>query len=284
MPVNTEATVQLNASDGGSGVAATHYKINNGATQTGTSVHIASDGTYTMSYWSVDNAGNTESPKTATIMINNEIFQADIVSPTNHDVTVTVSFPGNALTKEVSMDNLNWMSYIGPVVVSENKTIYAKYQDSEGNWSEVKSYVISNIDKTAPITTVDEETIDPATKYVTVNLTAADNVSGIADTYYTVDDGEQHTGNSIELRTQGIHHINYWSMDSLGNLEIQKSIDVQVQLLPIPSNGEFSIDDVMQLINPDLPERIDLNDDGEFNNEDIAIMLKEITPVSITEL
>ncbi len=67
---NTAATVTLSATDGLSGVAATHYTVNGGAEQTGTSVTFSAEGTYDLDVWSVDNAGNVESHKSAQVLID----------------------------------------------------------------------------------------------------------------------------------------------------------------------------------------------------------------------
>ena len=66
----TRSTVTLSASDengelGVSGVAATHYRVDDGAWQTGTSVEVTGDGEHTVSYYSTDNAGNDEDVRTS---------------------------------------------------------------------------------------------------------------------------------------------------------------------------------------------------------------------------
>jgi hypothetical protein len=69
--VTTDATVTFTAADnqGGSGVAAINYTINGGAKQTGNSVTLTTSGTYTVSYWSTDWAGNSEQPRTVTVTV-----------------------------------------------------------------------------------------------------------------------------------------------------------------------------------------------------------------------
>jgi hypothetical protein len=58
------AKITLRASDqGGSGVAATHYVLDGGEQMTGTVVGVSSAGTHVMEFWSVDAAGNSESPR-----------------------------------------------------------------------------------------------------------------------------------------------------------------------------------------------------------------------------
>jgi hypothetical protein len=60
---NTDVTVNFTAFDALSGVKNTYYALNGGAQQTGTSVHVTTEGNYTLRFWSEDNAGNLESPK-----------------------------------------------------------------------------------------------------------------------------------------------------------------------------------------------------------------------------
>ncbi len=61
-------TVNLSASDAGS-AATTYYSVDGGATRTGTSVALAGVGTHTVSYWSVDAAGNAEPSQSLTVNI-----------------------------------------------------------------------------------------------------------------------------------------------------------------------------------------------------------------------
>ncbi|MCQ6561012.1 OmpL47-type beta-barrel domain-containing protein [Paenibacillus mendelii] len=68
--VNQDTTVTFSASDSGSGVKATRYTVNGGAEQSGTSVTFTTDGVHTLVYWSVDNAGNIEAPRTAAIKVD----------------------------------------------------------------------------------------------------------------------------------------------------------------------------------------------------------------------
>jgi hypothetical protein len=60
----SDAAITLTPSDAHSGVDSTNYKINNGATQKGTSVTITTEGrNNTLEFWSTDAAGNVESHK-----------------------------------------------------------------------------------------------------------------------------------------------------------------------------------------------------------------------------
>jgi hypothetical protein len=68
--VNHDVSVTLTATDSGSGVAATYYTVDDGAQQSGTAVTIVAEGTHTVTYWSVDKAGNTEAKHTAAVRID----------------------------------------------------------------------------------------------------------------------------------------------------------------------------------------------------------------------
>ncbi|CAN7363274.1 discoidin domain-containing protein [Pseudoduganella sp. LjRoot289] len=69
-PVKQDTTVTFSATDSGSGVAATYFKVNGGAQQTGTAVALTTEGTHALTYWSVDRAGNVEQQRTASVTID----------------------------------------------------------------------------------------------------------------------------------------------------------------------------------------------------------------------
>ena len=69
-------TIGLSATDNLSNVAATYYSLNGGTTwAAGTSVAVSAQGTTTVSYYSVDYAGNTEA-------VGNYTVKIDTVAPT----------------------------------------------------------------------------------------------------------------------------------------------------------------------------------------------------------
>ena len=76
---SSAVTVTLSPGDGsGSGVASTTYRVDGGGWHTGTSVLIAApsdhsnDGSHTIDYYSVDNVGNTEAVRHATVTIDTQ--------------------------------------------------------------------------------------------------------------------------------------------------------------------------------------------------------------------
>ncbi|MHC0616559.1 OmpL47-type beta-barrel domain-containing protein [Paenibacillus sp. M.A.Huq-82] len=94
--VNKDVNVTLTASDSGSGIVGTYYTVDGGAQQQGTSIAITAEGTHSISYWSVDRAGNVETPHTATVQIDKTAPSLRVVMdktalwPPNHQM-ITVS-------------------------------------------------------------------------------------------------------------------------------------------------------------------------------------------------
>ncbi|GFO66963.1 hypothetical protein GMLC_05420 [Geomonas limicola] len=85
----TSQTVTLTASDTGSGVKATYYKIDSGAFTAGASFTMT-DGLHTFSYYSVDNANNPE-----TAHVSNS-FRIDTVAPvTTNGAQAGITYTGN---------------------------------------------------------------------------------------------------------------------------------------------------------------------------------------------
>ena len=67
---NVDVDVSLSASDALSGVKATHFTVDGGSDQTGTTVHFSAEGDFALSYWSEDNAGNVEAAHTIHVKID----------------------------------------------------------------------------------------------------------------------------------------------------------------------------------------------------------------------
>jgi len=72
-------------------------------------------------------------------------FSANITDLTNQDVIVTINYPEQAVVRQYKIDDGNWLDYTGPVVMTQNGTIYARGQAANGMWSEISTYVVSNI-------------------------------------------------------------------------------------------------------------------------------------------
>jgi hypothetical protein len=97
-----------------------------------------------------------------------------------------------------------------------------------GNMAELRLHgEVQDLDITPP-TTTDDAVQEWVRTDAQISLQAADEQSGVAATYYTVDDGERQTGNSVTLTAEGTHQIVYWSVDQAGNAEEPHAITVRI--------------------------------------------------------
>jgi hypothetical protein len=102
-------TIALSAADqaGLSGVAATYYTVDGGAEQTYTGAFVlTADGTHTVTFWSVDNAGNVEQTRTLNVQI-------DKTAPTTGLSATGVYLPGTSF----SWGSADQTSGVGSTVV-----------------------------------------------------------------------------------------------------------------------------------------------------------------------
>lgn len=77
-------------------------------------------------------------------------------TPTNQNVVLTATYHSSITQPKYSVDGeQTWQIYVDGVTVSANNTtVYFQGFDDRDNYSEVASYTVTNIDKTAPTATV----------------------------------------------------------------------------------------------------------------------------------
>ncbi|WP_141775706.1 PxKF domain-containing protein [Phycicoccus sp. SLBN-51] len=133
-----------------------------------------------------------------------------------------------------------------------NLSSTASCTDKAGNTT-TKTVAGIQIDRTAPTTLAALTDPLPSGWYggpVQVSLTGSDNGSGVASTYYTVDDGTQQAyDGAFAFGTEGTHTIAFWSTDRAGNVEkssapltlrIDKTAPTTTVINPIsPDSGWF---------------------------------------------
>jgi len=162
----SSVTVTAVASDtGGSelNVSSYQYSKDNGTTWTSATSDTSytfnslTTGTYQCKVKVVDNAGNSATSTAVAIgtqALGTIAMSADVTGPTNGNVTVTINYPAEIVTKQYSTDAATWNNYTTPIVVSvNNTTVYAKGLDAGGNQTMQATLTVSNIDKIAPTIT-----------------------------------------------------------------------------------------------------------------------------------
>ena len=77
-------------------------------------------------------------------------IRANTYQPTNKDVILTAQFESDADKNEYSINNGEWKTYNGNVVMQQNGSVRFRSTDAAGNISKITEYVVSNIDKAPP--------------------------------------------------------------------------------------------------------------------------------------
>jgi hypothetical protein len=138
-------------------------------------------------------------------------------------------------TTESSLDNgVSWK--IGTARTLNADGVYAvlfRSIDVDGNVESPQSIGLT-IDATAPVTTASTHYISvPGVGPVSlsVDLTATDNLSGIATTEYSLDGQPWTTGIHLGLAASGTYTIRFRSIDVAGNQESTKSLTVVVHVM-----------------------------------------------------
>lgn len=71
---------------------------------------------------------------------------------------------------------------------------------------------------------------------VNLTLTTFDD-SGVAHTYYQINNGKINEGTSIDLTSDAIYNVCFWSVDTYGNTESQKCIQIKIDKTPPVTTG-----------------------------------------------
>ncbi|WP_139491163.1 OmpL47-type beta-barrel domain-containing protein [Brevibacillus dissolubilis] len=230
---NQDVTVTLEASDATSGVAKTYYTINGSEPKEGTTFTFTEEGIYKVTFYSVDNAGNTEEAVTGEVKIDKvaPVTTADAPqSWINQDGKITFTATDNLSGVAATYYSINGSEYQQGTEANVNEGgiyIIAYYSvDNAGNKEEVQKLEVK-VDKAAPVTKGNMPEGWNTTD-VTVELTATDDLSGVAKTYYTINDSEPQEGTSFTLTEEGVHKVTFYSVDNAGNVEEAVTGEVKI--------------------------------------------------------
>ena len=215
--------------DGRSGIKGYYFSKDNGSTWQNNSTltnnsytytGLTQGTTYTIKMKAVDKAGNetiTESKIATTVNIvglGDIQISATPSTPTNKDVTVTVTWPSNTtgLTKKISKDGgITWSNYTGAITISSNCVVKAKLVDTTNQEGKTATLNITNIDKTNPTVTVKQASVtitegdsNEISSYFTV---VANGTYGIASTVYTDTSNNNAVVTNTNTLAEGTHTI-----------------------------------------------------------------------------
>jgi hypothetical protein len=274
-------TVSLPATDaGGSGVAQTRYTTDGtdpatSATARAYTAPFTVGATSTISFYSTDNAGNTEATRSQAIQIGSP--PDDTTPPTTsiacnssacsdgwyggaNPVSVKLSATdtggsGVASTRYTTdgtdpVVSSTAVSYTGPFSVAATMTVRFASVDTAGNAESPQAQLI-RVDAAAPTTSASCNNAPCSGWYraaVTVGLSATDTGgSGAATTFYTIDGSDPATSSTARVYTapfpvSSTATVKASTKDAAGNVEPSKSWPVQIDTI-LPSTPIWCNDD-----------------------------------------
>ncbi|MGM0876462.1 MAG: OmpL47-type beta-barrel domain-containing protein [Bacillota bacterium] len=252
-----DVTVNLTATDEKSGVAKTFYSINGSEYEEGTSFTIDKEGINEVSFYSLDQAGNTEKAQTIEVKVD----KADPVTTSDaldlwskKDVTVNLTATDEKSGVAKTFYSINSSEYVEGTSFTIDKEGINKVSfysvDQAGNTEKAQTIEVK-VDKADPVTTSDAPE-SWSTEDVTVNLTATDEQSGVTKTFYSINGSEYVEGTSFTLKEEGIHKVTFFSMDTAINIEKTKTIEVKIDktapVVNMDLNDEYKLGSNLQLL------------------------------------
>jgi hypothetical protein len=224
---NTNVTVSFTCSDALSGIK---------SCTGGGSVLVSTEGAnQSVPGAAVDNADNTNNAGVTGISV-------DKTAPSLSGAPTTSAnsagwYNGNVTIHWTCSDALSGIAGSCPgndTISSEgtNQKTSASVSDVAGNATNTTSSPGVNIDKTAPVTNVTAPT-GWNNQAVTLNFAPSDALSGVDQTWSSVDGGLPQMGANVLVSGDGQHTVEYWSVDKAGNVETADGLSRKSVLVKI---------------------------------------------------
>ncbi|MDR6550401.1 uncharacterized protein YjdB/acyl dehydratase [Paenibacillus qinlingensis] len=148
---------------------------------------------------------------------------------------------GNPVVKQYimfvspSLNATEWKQVQGSLIINETgvvtETTMFLYTETQGNGTpfyvddvEIRPLTVDDV----PPVTVSDALSGWQTTAQVVHLTASDAGSGVAGTFYGLDQGAFVAGNTISIATEGAHTLDFYSKDLAGNQEATQTVTVRI--------------------------------------------------------
>src|SRR5207245_5524668 len=236
-------TVYLNATDATSGVSNITYRIDGGPWRAYAGPFVLAEGRHAVDFQATDLAGNVESRVTRTILVDTTrpSTNASLSGIPGHSPWyvsgVTVYLNASDTTSGVAglayrVDGGNWTAYSGPFTLADGVHLIEYYAtDVAGLVESTKSRTVS-IDTVPPTTTATLSGTAGANGWfvsaVTVTVSATDATSGATNISYQIDGGIWLVYTGPFVVGQGVHTVDYFSVDLAGLTEATHSQVIDV--------------------------------------------------------
>ena len=260
--ISASALISLSASDPGdapSGLDYTEYKLDDEALWTryagpfnlGGNV----DGNHTISYRSMDKAGNLEDTKILAVMLDTTAPISGISASAPESaagdvlfiggstpITITASDAGSGMGKtECSVDGGTYDVYFGPFTLSSYQeglhVIACRSTDNVLNIEADKTLSVT-MDKSSPVATISASdplipgVVNAVSPNTVFSLTSTDSLSGMKSILFDIDGrGWSSYSSPFSLTGAGQHIIGYKAIDNVGNEETQNETTVRLVVL-----------------------------------------------------
>ncbi|MEM2388561.1 MAG: DUF11 domain-containing protein, partial [Candidatus Thermoplasmatota archaeon] len=208
------------------------------------------EGNYTIEYWAIDAAGNEESPHNFASYIVDftppsiEMHFDGLFETSGNRYYVPsltlISFYAHDFGSGVDritykIDEGNWIKYTSPFSLSEGlHRIYVNVWDKLNNRC-FEEFEIQ-VGGCEPVTKCILDPFMPDGNNgwyknpVKVKLEAFDNGSGVAKTFYKIDEGEWIEYNGAFILSDGKHNLYFYSIDKAGFIEEIKKISINIDM------------------------------------------------------
>ncbi len=220
-----------------------YTSLNGGVWKPFTQLVVATEGSQSLRYQARDKAGNMESITTIAFGIDKTPPTVSLAADRlpnasgwyTASVTHTLSLSDSVSGEPVGYYRLNdgdWQTGTGFTLATDgNYQVEAYGQDKAGNRSAIVTKAV-HVDATAPVTAwAIDGTLGDNDWYVsdvTVRLLPADNVSGVAQTQYRINETGWKTGLQFLMADDGIYNVSYASVDTAGNAELPVTRQVKI--------------------------------------------------------
>ncbi len=178
---NVTATITSTDNTGGSGVKEIHYSINQGTEQvvTGSSAsfNVSDEGVYSIAYWAVDNAGNIEATKYATVRIDKTAPSIDGYVLSGKLTLLAADGRSGVAAIKYSLDGAAALTYTSPLTIPAGAHTYTYYSvDNAGNES-IKETIL--VGATVTVTLSPTSVYASKSSVAIVKLSVAAPVGGV---------------------------------------------------------------------------------------------------------
>jgi len=245
----TPVSIKLSSSDIYSGIMGIYYTINNKQYEYTSPITISLSGIYNITYWGVSNAGVVGIKGNETIKIDLTIpYITYSVSgksgmngwytgvPVGVNISAYDNYSGIASTY-MKVGNGNWYETKSIEVYSNGvNEVYYYAVGVDGVSSQVEMAQIK-VDTNAPISqAIVEGNITPSGWYkgnVNVFINSTDNISGISNIYYSVNNGSWIIYHGFfTISNSGTYTIRYYAENMAGNKENVKMLVINIEANP----------------------------------------------------